>query len=357
MREAGRSRDRPAGTRGGLPRPSAGAAAVGCRAEDGGDARRSWGSSRSATWPRSIPRASSARLGTHGHDLQRLARGDRRSGGGGGVGRGQEPGPGAHLRPATPTTPDGCGRRCSALADGVARRLRSHGLRARTVTLKYRDEDFQHDARTRARCRRATDSGNGLFRVASELFAEVHRGQEGAASRRLRVPLRRREATARPLRRARGLPSPMDRVRDAVAEAVRRGGHHAREPARPPRAQEPLRQAPALSRASGAASATMRQNRRRATVDDDLWRRVAQDEVVSPGDLNRVRVDAGGGRGVDVDAARLAVVEVERRAEEEIPGKPDPDALPVRLRKHTQSLAEGGTVYDGGTARKWPPRL
>ena len=64
-----------------------------------------------------------------------------------------------------------------ALADGVAGRLRAHGLRARTVTLKYRDEDFQTTTHARTLAA-ATDSGNALFRVASELYAEVHRGKK-----------------------------------------------------------------------------------------------------------------------------------------------------------------------------------
>jgi DNA polymerase IV len=55
----------------------------------------------------------------------------------------------------------------------VARRLRRHGLKARTVTLKYRDEAFR--TLTRAETLAApTDHGNQLFAVAWRLFEDVH---------------------------------------------------------------------------------------------------------------------------------------------------------------------------------------
>ena len=153
------------------------------------------------------------RLGTHGHDLQRLARGDD--------GRevtaesaeakslGQE-------HTYDQDTADAARLRATllALADGVAGRLRAHGLRARTVTLKYRNEDFQTTTHARTLAE-ATDSGNRLFRLASELFAEVHRGKKvrllgiyashfGAETPQLGLF---EEAKA---------PSPLDRVRDEV---------------------------------------------------------------------------------------------------------------------------------------------
>ena len=59
------------------------------------------------------------------------------------------------------------------LADGVAARLRAHALKARTITLKYRDEDFRTTTHART-LKRGTDSGDELFRVVSELFQEVH---------------------------------------------------------------------------------------------------------------------------------------------------------------------------------------
>ena len=116
------------------------------------------------------------RLGTHGHDLQKLARGedDRDVVGEGAAARslGQE-----HTYDRDTTDPGRLRATLLDLADGVAGRLRAHGLRARTVTLKYRDEGFH--TTTHARTLEAgTDSGNALFRVASELFAEVHRGKK-----------------------------------------------------------------------------------------------------------------------------------------------------------------------------------
>jgi DNA polymerase-4 len=159
------------------------------------------------------PRRLERRLGTHGHDLQRLARGedDREveSEPAGAKSLGQEhtydrdTGDAARLRATL-----------LALADGVAGRLRAHRLRARTVTLKYRDEDFRTTTHART-LKEPTDSGNALFRTASELFSEVHRGRRvrllgiyashfGAETPQLGLF---EEAKA---------PSPLDRVRDEV---------------------------------------------------------------------------------------------------------------------------------------------
>ena len=155
------------------------------------------------------------RLGTHGHDLLRLARGedDREvaSEPAGAKSLGQE-----HTYDRD--TGDATRLRATllALADGVAVRLRAHGLRARTVTLKYRDEDFQ--TTTHARTLKApTDSGNGLFRTASELFGEVHRGKKV----RLLGIYASHFGEAKPqlalFEEAAG-PSPVDKARDAVAQ-------------------------------------------------------------------------------------------------------------------------------------------
>jgi len=58
------------------------------------------------------------------------------------------------------------------LAEGVARRLRAERVRARTVTLKFRDEDF--DTRTRARTLpEPTDDGRVLFETALALLGRV----------------------------------------------------------------------------------------------------------------------------------------------------------------------------------------
>jgi nucleotidyltransferase/DNA polymerase involved in DNA repair len=116
------------------------------------------------------------RLGTHGHDLQALARGeDERdvvSHGEGAKSVGHE-----HTYGEDTSDPEQLRATLLQLADAVAARLRAHGLRARTVTLKYRDEDFRTTTHART-VDEATDSGNAIFRLASELFAETHRGRK-----------------------------------------------------------------------------------------------------------------------------------------------------------------------------------
>ena len=64
-----------------------------------------------------------------------------------------------------------------ALSDAVARRLRQHGLRGRTVTLKYRTEAFETFMRSET-IPRATDSGDVLFDTAWGLFNGIHRGRK-----------------------------------------------------------------------------------------------------------------------------------------------------------------------------------
>jgi DNA polymerase-4 len=176
------------------------------------------------------------RLGTHGHDLQRLARGiDEREV----IGQaeeakslGQE-----HTFDCDTDDPERLRAMLLSLSDGVARRLRGHGLAARTLTLKYRDETF----RTRTHARTVSpglDSGNEIFEVISSLFAEVHRGHRvrllgvyasyfGPASPQLELFADERE------------PSPADRLRDEVTrrfgkEALTRasllGRHERRNP-------------------------------------------------------------------------------------------------------------------------------
>ena len=112
------------------------------------------------------------RLGTHGHDLVRLARGeddrevlaetaDAKS-------LGAE-----HTYDAD--TDDRARLRATLmeLADTVARRLRAHGLKGRTVTLKYRDETFHTVTRAETQVL-SLDSSNALFAVAFRLFEAVH---------------------------------------------------------------------------------------------------------------------------------------------------------------------------------------
>jgi len=112
------------------------------------------------------------KIGTHGHDLQRLARGeDERD-----VARepagyksmGQE-----HTYDQDTADPARLRATLLSLCDGVASRLRAHALKARTITLKYRDEDFRTTTHART-LQRGTDSGDELFKVASELFHDVH---------------------------------------------------------------------------------------------------------------------------------------------------------------------------------------
>jgi nucleotidyltransferase/DNA polymerase involved in DNA repair len=112
------------------------------------------------------------RVGTHGHDLLRLARGedarDVAKEPEGAKSLGQE-----HTYNEDTADPARLRATLLQLADAVAARLRSHALRARTITLKYRDEDFHTTTHART-LRRGTDAGDELFRVANELFAEVH---------------------------------------------------------------------------------------------------------------------------------------------------------------------------------------
>jgi nucleotidyltransferase/DNA polymerase involved in DNA repair len=154
------------------------------------------------------------RLGTHGHDLQLLARGiDERevvAGAAGAKSIGQE-----HTFDHDTADAERLRAMLLSLADNVARRLRNHGLKARTLTLKYRDETFR--TRTHARTLTAgVDSGNDVFDVISALFSEVHRGRPvrllgvytshfGSDSPQLEL-FPEDEA-----------PSPADRLRDEVA--------------------------------------------------------------------------------------------------------------------------------------------
>ncbi len=118
------------------------------------------------------PQTLERKVGTHGHDLQRLARGedDREvaSDPAGAKSIGHE-----HTYDSDVRDPQRLRATLLQLADAVGARLRAGGRRARTITLKYRDEDFHTTTRART-LPRATDSGDELFRVALELFADVH---------------------------------------------------------------------------------------------------------------------------------------------------------------------------------------
>jgi DNA polymerase-4 len=157
------------------------------------------------------PAALERRLGTHGHDLLQLARGlddrpvvadpdEAKS-------IGQE-----HTYDVDTSDRGVLRRTLLALADGVARRLREHGLRARTVTLKYRDETFRTVTRAET-ADSATDSGDVLFGTLSRLFDGVH------GSRRVRL-LGVYASGLGPdpqLALFQQEPAPADQVRDAVA--------------------------------------------------------------------------------------------------------------------------------------------
>jgi DNA polymerase IV len=157
------------------------------------------------------------RLGTHGHDLVQLALGiDARevvSEGEDAKSLGQE-----NTFDEDTADPDRLRTMLLELCDAVARRLRQHGTRARTVTLKYRDEDFRTSTRAETMAA-ATDSGDELFATAWRLFRGVHgrrrvrllgiyaSGLGGAAQMPLFAPP----------------PSPKDRARDLVEERFGEG--------------------------------------------------------------------------------------------------------------------------------------
>ena len=153
------------------------------------------------------------RLGTHGHDLQRLARGEDERGvqaeSAEAKSLGQE-----HTYDGDTADTARIRATLLSLADGIAGRLRSHGLRARTVTLKYRDEHFHTTTHART-LKEGTDSGNALFRVAWELFAEVHRGKKvrlvGIYTSHFGDETPQLALFEEPK-----APAPMDRVRDLV---------------------------------------------------------------------------------------------------------------------------------------------
>ncbi len=152
------------------------------------------------------------RLGTHGHDLLLLARGidDRPVVADHGETKsiGQE-----HTYDVDTADPAVLRRTLLGLADGVASRLRAHGLRARTLTLKYRDETFKTS--TRAHTSDApTDSGDAVFETVWKLFEGVHG--------RRRVRLLGIYASGLGPDPQLGLfqegPKPADQVRDAIAK-------------------------------------------------------------------------------------------------------------------------------------------
>ena len=200
------------GVGGGVPRAAPRAAALGRGTEDGRAAREARGrhdrGSRRprSRAPRAPPRNARPRPAAlaRGDDEREVAAESAEA-----KSLGQE-----HTYDRTPQTPGGCGRRSSRSPTESRGGCARTACAARTVTLKYRDEDFHTTTHART-LEEATDSGNGLFRVASELFAEVHRGQEV----RLLGIYASHFGEAKPqlgLFEEPKAPSPMDRVRDAV---------------------------------------------------------------------------------------------------------------------------------------------
>jgi nucleotidyltransferase/DNA polymerase involved in DNA repair len=169
------------------------------------------------------------RLGTHGHDLLRLAQGiDDRP-----VVADREAAKSiGHETTFDVDTADLPRLRQTVLdlSDSVAARLRAHGVRGRTVTLKYRDEDFATITRAET-MPTPTDAGNRIFEVAWRLFEKARaRPAQGAAAGRLAFRPGASPA-GRPLHRgglARG-----QRAR-CGPRAFRERGAHPRQPARPP---------------------------------------------------------------------------------------------------------------------------
>jgi nucleotidyltransferase/DNA polymerase involved in DNA repair len=152
------------------------------------------------------------RLGSHGHDLLRLARGidERPVEGTAGEAKslGQE-----HTFESDTADRDLLRRTLMGLTDAVAARLRHHGLRARTVTLKYRDESFR--TLTRAESMGApSDSGDVLFRVAWRLLEAAH----GRRKVRLLGVYASGFDAAGQLDLFAAPGAPADRLRDALAE-------------------------------------------------------------------------------------------------------------------------------------------
>jgi DNA polymerase-4 len=152
------------------------------------------------------------RLGTHGHDLIALARGiDERpviADAGEAKSLGQE-----HTYLEDTRDPETLRRTLLALADGVARRLRAHELKAQTLTLKYRDESFRTLTRAET-LGEPVDSGNALFDVAWHLFEGVH----GTRSVRLLGLYASGFGKDPQLPLFAPSPSPADRLRDALSE-------------------------------------------------------------------------------------------------------------------------------------------
>jgi nucleotidyltransferase/DNA polymerase involved in DNA repair len=152
------------------------------------------------------------RLGSHGLELRRLARGedDREvplhAAGAKSIGH-------EHTFDRDVDHLERLRRALLDLSDSVGRRLRAAGVRGRTVTLKYRDETFRTLTRAETLAE-PTDSGDVLFAVAWRQLESVHAGQRvrllGVSASGL--------APSPQLDLFPAETSPKDRLRDRVAE-------------------------------------------------------------------------------------------------------------------------------------------
>ena len=151
------------------------------------------------------------RLGTHGHDLLLLARGvdDREV-----VAERDDAKSVGHEHTYDVDTRDLAVLRRTLLdlSDSVAARLRAHGLRGRTVTVKYRDEDFVTLTRAET-IAEGTDAGDRIFEVSWRLFQKAHG--------RLRVRLLGVSVSGLSKGGAPGLFSPPPSRADALRDVVR----------------------------------------------------------------------------------------------------------------------------------------
>jgi nucleotidyltransferase/DNA polymerase involved in DNA repair len=160
------------------------------------------------------PETLARRLGTHGHDMQVLARGedDREV-----VAHGEEAkSVGAeHTFDVDTADRERLRQTLLELSDSVARRLRKSKLKARTIMLKYRDETFRTQTRAET-VAHATDVGAALFEVAWRAFQGVH----GARKVRLLGIYTSGFGKSEQLDLFGALASPADRLRDAVASRL-----------------------------------------------------------------------------------------------------------------------------------------
>ncbi len=111
-------------------------------------------------------------LGTHGLDLQRLARGedDRPVISEGGPAKSVSV---EHTFDRDEGRPRVLRKQLLHLSDELSRRLRAESLAGRTITLKYRDETFKTTTHARSG-KSPTNVAADLYEMASQLFDDVH---------------------------------------------------------------------------------------------------------------------------------------------------------------------------------------